>query len=438
MTIMRNMRWSLALAAAVLVSACDMDFTDPNNPNESEAVTTIGGIKQVAIGLQATYGDAIVDPVYVDALITNDLGAILQAFESFRNADAGLAIDASTGPSTDPWASMYRVVNRANVLIDAVPTISLQPGTASGMLAMAELFKAMAYGNLLNIYEQIPLDVGLANQEPSFASRTEDYAEVMRLLNSARARIAATPVSTEFNNDVLAPGIDLQNTIDAMIARYSLISGDLAGALTAAQRVNRTVLSELRYSATDANPLWNMWLNSNNAFRLMPEDRFRLNAQAGDKRVAYWVKESTTNQQSNPASPLDDHVRYAVRDASFPLYLPDEMLLIQAEVYARQNNLPAALTALNQVRTQCSSTLNEPTACLPALTLAEVPTQQAMLTAIFYERQYELYLQGLHWSDLRRFNLPMPYNFMMVSSTECGRNTNAPLSICQTFTNPNP
>jgi hypothetical protein len=215
-----------------------------------------------------------------------------------------------------------------------------------------------------------------------------------------------------------------------MIARYSLISGDLAGAATAAARVNRTVLSELRFSVTDVNPLWNLWFNSGNAWRMRPEDAFRTGAQAGDGRVGYWVAESTLYTASNPQSPLDSLVRYSTRDATFPIYLPDEMLLIQAEVAARTGNLGAALTLLNQVRTQCSSSLNEPVACLPALTAADVPDQQSMLDAILLERQYELYLQGLRWSDLRRFGEPLKYEFMMVSRAECQNNPSAPAELC--------
>jgi len=228
----------------------------------------------------------------------------------------------------------------------------------------------------------------------------------------------------------------LSNTIDAMMARYSLIAGDLNGALTAAQRVSPTVLSELRFSASDPNSLWNMWLGSSNPYRLLPEDRFRLNAQAGDQRVEYWVDVAAT-AGSNASSPLDAHDRYAEREASFPVYLPDEMKLIQAEVYARQNNLAAALALVNEVRTQCTSALDEPTACLPALTAAQVATQQAMLDEIYYERQYELYLQGLHWSDARRFGRPLKYDFMMVSAAECLRNSNAPPELCQPTTDPN-
>lgn len=432
----REISLSLALAVAVATGACNMDFTDPNNPNESEAISTISGLKQVGVGLQAEWGNELVDPIYVDALVTDQIGAISAAFESYRNADAGRPIENSTGPSTDPWAGMYDVVQVANVLLDNVPNVSMQPGTASGLLAMAKLFKAMAFGSLLNIYERIPLQTGVNQPNPAFATRQEGYAEVLRLLNDARQQLLQTPASAEFNTSVLAPGFNLTSTIDAMIARYSLIAGDLNAAAAAAARVSRTVLSEFRFSATDPNPLWNMWLNSGNAYSLRPEDAYRLTAEPGDKRVDYFVKASTANKQSDPRSPLDDFVRYSTREESVPAYVPDEMLLIRAEVAARQNNLSEALNLLNQVRTQCSSPVNEPVACLPALAPAAVPTQQTMLDAILRERQRELFLQGLAWSDLRRFGRRAKYRFMMVPAAECSGNTSAPPELCQSQTLP--
>jgi starch-binding outer membrane protein, SusD/RagB family len=426
----------LALTAAMLVSGCDLDVSDPNNPEEELVITDVNGLKQVGVGLQAEYGNEMSDPLYVDALVMDYIGAIAAAFESYRRVDAGLSIDNDLGPSTETWAGMYDVVTVANVLLTNVPNVTFQnPATANALTALAKLFKAMAFGHLLQVYERIPLQTGLGNLDAPFATRQEALAEVLRLLNEARTQIITTPPSAEFNNDVLAPGFNFLNTIDAMIARYSLINGDLANALAAAQRVNLTVFSEMRFSATDVNPLWNMFLNSNNPFRLLPEDRFRTQAQAGDQRVAYWVAAANT-AGSNTASPLDAHVRYSARDVSVPVYIPDEMRLIMAEVYARQNNLPDALIQLNAVRTPCTSTLPEPIACLPALTLAQVPTQAAMLDAIYRERQYELYLQGLHWSDARRFGRPMKYLFLMVSRPECERNPSAPPEVCQSVTNP--
>jgi hypothetical protein len=429
MRIIKYVSGSLLLVASVAFAGCDLDLEDPNSPNESSVITDPAGLKQIAVGLQAEYSNELVDPVYISGLVSDEIGAIPQAFESYRLVDAGGPVPNDLGPSTETWTGQYDVVQVADVLLENVPLVpTLGPEMSSALIALAKTYKAMAFGNLLQVYERIPVEVGLDETNPAFATRAEGLTAVLELLQEARQQLPATPPA-EFTNTILAPGFNLLNTIDAMIARYALVVGNLDEALNAAQRVNLNLLSEFRFAATDPNPLWNMFLNSGNAFRMLPEDRFRTGAEAGDARVAYWVQEAATG---GSAAPLDAFNRYSTREESFPAFLPDEMRLIQAEVHARRNNTAQALILLNQVRTQCTSTVNEPRGCLTPLTAANVPSQQALLDAVLRAREYELYLQGVRWADLRRFGKTVKYPFMSVPSTECTRNTNAPPELCRT------
>lgn len=422
MTMSRGARALTALGLLAL-GACELDFTDPNQPTEGEVITTPRTLGQVAVGLQAQYSDQLVDPVYVTGLVTNEIGAAPTSFESYRRADTGEPITGDDGPSIDPWSGQYDVIRTANVLIENVENVGFGPGTTSGILALAKLYKAMAFGNLYQIYERFPLVVSPTSNDAPFATRAETMTEILRLLEEARQHVATTPPSTEFNNTILAPGFNLANVINAMLARYYLIAGNLDQAMAAAQRVPLNSLSEFRFGAADVNSLWNLWYNSGNAFQMRAKQSFRLQAEAGDQRVPYWVTPDTIPG----ASQRMDHVaRYRTSAVSYPVYLPDEMRLIMAEVHARQGRLPEALALVNAVRTQCTSALAEPVACLPALTLAQVPTQQAMLDEILRQRRYELYLQAVRWSDLRRFGQPVKYPFMPVPTIECDRNPSAP------------
>jgi hypothetical protein len=422
MTMSRGARVLAALALLAL-GACELNFTDPNQPTEEEVISTPRTLGQVAVGLQAQYADQLVDPVYVTGLVTNEIGATPTAFESYRKADAGDAITGDDGPSLDPWSGQYDVVRTANVLIENAPDVGFGPGTTSGILALAKLYKAMAFGNLYQIYDRFPLVVSPTTSDAPFATRAEEMAEILRLLEEARQHIATTPPSTEFNSTILAPGFNLAATIDAMLARYNLIAGNLDAAAAAAGRVPLNVLSEFRFAAADVNPLWNLWYNSGNAFQMRAKQTFRQQAEAGDQRVAYWVAADTV---PGVTGRMDQISRYNTSPRTYLVYMPDEMRLIMAEVHARKGQLPEALALVNAVRTQCTSTLAEPVACLPALTLAQVPTQAAMLDEILRQRRYELYLQAVRWSDLRRFGQPVKYPFMPVPTIECDRNQSAP------------
>ncbi|HSJ30554.1 MAG TPA: hypothetical protein VK933_03910, partial [Longimicrobiales bacterium] len=59
------------------------------------------------------------------------------------------------------------------------------------------------------------------------------------------------------------------------------------------------------------------------------------------------------------------------------------------------------------------------------------PTRDAMLAEILRQRRFELYLQHLRWSDLRRFGQPVKFMWMPVPITECDRNSAAPRELCQ-------
>lgn len=422
---MNTRRWLGALLVTSLgLTACDLDLNDPNFPPEDEVFSEPTGLMAIGVGLQAEFSDFIASPVYVTGLVVDEIGAGSATFLNFQNADIGAELDPATDMSTGPWTQGFRVIKLTNDLLRSVPTAALQPGTRSGLLALAKLYKAMTYGWLIQLYEQVPLDAGIDNPQPSFNTRQEVLTEVLRLLNEARADITTTAPTTEFNNTVLAPGFNLLNSIDAMLARYGMIAGNYTAANEAAQRVTAT--SELRFSTTDRNSVHVLMYLSGNAWQMRPEQRLRLEAESGDRRVSYWVVAADV---AGAHARLDELNKYRATDVPFPLYLPDEMKLIRAEAFARTGDLAQARTLINEVRTQCPSGTAEPAepmACLPALTASDLADAQAVLDEILRQRRYELFLQGLRYEDLRRFGGPLKYNWIPYPTAECSRNENAP------------
>lgn len=418
------------LLAGLVLTGCDLDLNDPNLPTTEDVLTSREGVAQLAVGLQAAYSGQLVDPVYVTGLVTDEIGAGAGTFDSYKYVDIK-EVDpdqASRDPAVAPWGGQYYVIEVTSNLMESAPEVGFGPGTTSGLLALAEVYRAMAFGNLAQIYEAAPIDVGLDNPEPAFAPRAEVLDTVIALLQSAIARMEATPPSAAFTNDILADGFDLENTAWAMLARYALIAGDYTLAENAASQVDLSVLSEFRFSASDPNPMYGMWYASGNAYQMRAEDNFRLEAEAGDLRVDYWVTEAN---DTGAYELLDDLPRMDNAADAYAAYLPDEMKLIMAEVYVRRDNdLASALELVNEVRTQCpeDTALDEPAACLPALDAADVPTAEAMLDEILTQRRYELYLQAVRWSDFRRFGVTLPaaYEFMPTPQNECDRNDNAP------------
>ncbi len=425
----RPMRLSPVFLAATLGStACDLNLTNPNAPTEEEVLSSSDGLIALSLGMQEQYASSILTYVRAPALVTDEWGTQTRALAADQALFTGGAIDPSFGVVSGPYFVTYRVIRSANNLLVGVPGSDLPPPTQAGIIATAKLFKAMALGMAIQQYERVPIDADIAGAMPQ--PRPVVLAEVIRLLESARVDLAPFTDANlaAFRARALTPQFDLRNTVDAMLARYYLISGQYQQANDAAARVNLNSVSVFTFPAPTRNPV------EAYAFGLLYVgglESFVTEAEPGDQRPAFWLNTTAsliTSTQGTPPVRLYPLRQYSGENDPYPVYLPGEMLLIRAEAQARLNNLDQARTLINQVRTK-APTATTPGANLPALTAAQLPTQAAILRQIAYERRYELYMQGLRWEDLRRlgqFAGRQPKaSFLPLPQDECQINPNA-------------
>ncbi len=393
-----------SIALLIIVASrlgCSLEQLNPNAPTDAEVLTTPDGVKALAIGIQARDGETIEETIEVSNFLTKQYATMPAAVLGLRELETGGSdVQGFNGTVNNFWSEHYRVVKSAEDIINNAPKVSLDAGTRSGILSLARLLKAMSLGELIEAFQSIPVDV-TASQTPTFVDRTTVLSTIISLLETARDGLAATPASSDFNNNILGIGFDLPNTINAMLARYALIAGDYAKALAAANAVNLNVTSTLFFnSSTSRNPIY---LATVLTAYYKPVRTFRLNAESGDRRVAFWVSPGTG--VSFLGTPVDEFVQYKQDNAKYYVYLPGEITLIKAEVYARQNDLANALTEVNKVRTKTTDAAGIG-AGLPPKTSADLPTQQAMLDEIYQQRGYELFVTGLRLGDTRRFGKP--------------------------------
>ncbi len=390
---------SLALAAvmALGISACDLELTNPNAPTEEAVITDRDGLLAVAVGMQGQFAQAIDDYMVTNSLVTDEWGTQTKALISYQSLLTGQNFDRSYGVVEAPWAASYSVIKSANTVLAGADQVELGAGLRAGTMALAKLFKAMAYGMLIQQYEKVPVVMTTGGSIPQ--TRAVALDTILTLLESARADVANVSDAdlAGFRARVAGTGFDLRNMIDAMLARYYLMAARYTDAVTASDRVSRTILSVLSYPTPSRNPIENLAFQLGYVAGLRS---FVTQAESGDRRPAYWLNTAIAGPKGNPDSLLVFLRKYSTPDAAFPLYLPDEMKLIKAEAYARTNQLVPALVLVNEVRTQTSSSIDEPVAGLPPIVLA---TQAEILAEIARQRRYELYEQGLRWEDTRRF-----------------------------------
>jgi starch-binding outer membrane protein, SusD/RagB family len=426
----RVLRAVAVRAATLALAGCTLDLDNPNAPTREEIVTNADGIIAVAPGMQGQFAQTIDDYVVTNSLATDEWGTRSQALISYVSLLTGENFDPGYDVVLLPFARSYQVILSANTILEGTQNVPLGVSMTAGMNALARLFKAMALGMLIQQYERVPVDVAANGGVPR--ERAEVLDTVLTLLESARADIANVSDASlaEFRSLALAPGIDLRNTIDAMLARYYLMDGQYAQAIAAADRVNLGVLSELRYPAPTRNPIENL------AFQLRYVGALRSfvnQAEPGDRRPAYWIQTTGAPFTANPPDTVVIPLRkYSTPNEAFPLYLPDEMRLIKAEALTRQGpaNYAAAADLINQVRTQTTSAVDEPVAGLSAIPLTSLATEAQLLNQIAYERRYELYMQGLRWEDTRRLGTQRTttptFNFLPLPVVECQANPEQP------------
>jgi len=393
-------RLKLAITAAIIstTTACSLELTNPNAPTEEAVVGDLNGVLAVAVGMQGQFAQTIDDYLVTNSLVTDEWGTRTAALISYQSLLTGQNFDASYLVVSAPWAGSYSVIKSANTVLAGADQLGAGTALRAGTVSLAKLFKAMAFGMLIQQFESVPVVVTTEGSVPQPRAVVMDT--ILTLLESARAEIAGVSDAdlAGFRTRVAGTGFDLRATIDAMLARYYLIAGRYNDAIAAANRVSPTAMSVLSFPAPTRNPVENLSLQLVYVAGL---NSFVTQAEAGDRRPDYWLNTTSPGPAANPPDTVLRFLRkYSTPNEPFPLFLPDEMKLIKAEAYARTNQLVEALALVNEVRTQTSSTVDEPVAGLPPVVLV---TQAQILAEIARQRRYELYEQGLRWEDTRRF-----------------------------------
>ena len=398
-------RCVVALAAATALGACSLELQSPNSPTESQVTSSPDGIIALATGLQGRFAASYFNYAYMAGVVTDEFSATSAALISISDAEQG-SVPPGTGIADNVFNSIYRTVRTADELLAGADRLSgsFDAGTRSGLKALAYTLKAEAIGEALQSYQRLPINTYNVTQ-PTYTSRAEALVTVRALLDSAAAQLAGAPASPFFTSSILTPGVNLPNMIQLYRARYARIANDGVTALAASNLVARTgttAISAFTYPPPGVNPWSNVTGGTNG---IAPRRQFRTSMAVQDQRFNFFVIPSTTLTGRIGASLDPFSTRFAVANATLPVFYPDEALLIKAEVLATQGNLAGAVAVLDSVRTDCTGGrgLDDPKACLPAYAGAQ--TVDAILADIYTQRRYELFGTGSRWEDSRRRNL---------------------------------
>lgn len=420
-----------ALAAAMLLSvSCKKDYTDPNKAQADAVVKSSVGLTNLVIGIHraytATRAGSIYNLITTDGFLTKQLLIVNQGntaeYQFYQGSEKVLNTNSVV---ISFWTNSNKVIYDANTVLTYAPQLG-DKNIASGLIAYASIFKALALGNMASFWDKIPDTAGVGTPV-NFIANTEGYKKALGVIDNALAAIAANPISTSFLSNIPA-GINIVNTLHALKARYSLYAGNYTQALAEANAVDLTVKSTFNYDLQALNPIFETATSTNNVYQPLDSTMGLPPALApnlADKREPFYITISAGSAQRFRINGF-----YAASTASIPVYLPGEMTLIKAEAYARQStpDLVNALIELNKIITKQPA--NDPFGVGAGLTADPGPyTQSQLLDQIYRHRAIELYMSGLRQIDSRRFNRPnseRTRNYLPYPNVEHNGNANTP------------
>jgi hypothetical protein len=420
----KYIRYIFFFTIAVSLVACKKEYLNPNGAVSSDVLLSARGLTGITVGLQKNFSTTRAGLLYatitVNGITTNELISVNTGNNNEdRLMSGGVLVDGANSVLLNVWTSSNKIIFDADNVINNAANLA-DKGLASGLIAHASIFKALALGNLAEFWEKVPAGTG---QNVTFITRADGFNKAIATIDNALALIAANPISTSFLGNIPS-GIDIPNTLNALKARYALFVGNYTLALSSANAVDLTKKSTLTFDAQNLNPIFDVATSTNNVIQPKNINLGQTGANipdAGDARIPFYTVVNTTVRINGFG---------AGTFTQFPIYLPGEMTLIKAEAYARQAtpNLTSSLTELNKIVTKTAAT--DPFgvgAALPALT--GTYTQQQLLDLIYKHRCIELFMSGLKLEDMRRFNQPLTdrkRNFFPYPFAERDNNTNTP------------
>lgn len=415
-------------------TACKKEFTDPSGPSSGQAFSSVNALTDVAVGLQNWYTANRTSLVYTritaNGLVTNELTVVNAGnTDEAQLGKGGGAVLNTNAIVTGIWTVGNKIIYDANNILKHLDIVT-DKNYASGLIAYASLYKAMALADMAMFWDHVPDTIGTAALDSigtnvPFITAKDALNKAIALLDNALAVTAANPPSAAFKANVPA-GIDLTNTLYALKARYALMAGNYAQALSAAGSVDLSAKSTFNYNTLTLNPIYLVSTSTNNVYQ--PVDSTLgllkpLQPDAADGRVPFYV---TKMAKSSTGFGINGF--FATTTQAIPVYLPGEITLIKAECYARSGDLASGLAELNKVVTKKATA--DPFGVGAGLAAIPGPlSQDELLTQIYRNRCIELYMSGVKLTDMRRFGRPdseKKRNYFPYPFVERNDNANTP------------
>ena len=146
----------------------------------------------VVIGLQRLYtagrASSLYNRVTLDGLITKQDTVLNQGNTSEYQLElGGGSVDGTNTILGGLWTTSNKIIFDADNVINSAASLG-DKNYASGLIAYASIFKALALGDLAMFWEKVPASNGL---NVSFVDRAEGFTKAIAAIDNALAAINA-------------------------------------------------------------------------------------------------------------------------------------------------------------------------------------------------------------------------------------------------------
>lgn len=334
------------------------------------------------------------------------------------------------------WAPLYNFIYRCNAAIEGLSASkTLSQSIQQQLLGEAYFLRAFYYFHLVNLFGPVPLATATDYQQNTLLARasvTEIHKAIVDDLQQAVTMLGEQFLNGAVNGITTERVRPTKWAANALLARVYLYLEDYDNAIIEASKVmdhkslfrlvplNNVFLKNSQEAIWQVQPTTSFWNTEEAKLFIIPPKGFssaanpiylnpRLvnSAEANDLRFTYgnWIdttivggiaypysfkyKDNTNNSSITPANGTKFMTEYLM------MLRLGEVYLVRAEARAHQGDLPGAIADLDSIRQRAG---------LPLLSATNPGIgQEALLNAIFHERQVELFTEGCHrWFDLKR------------------------------------
>jgi tetratricopeptide (TPR) repeat protein len=474
---MKNKIYFTLLLTFTFISSCNDKILEKVNPNQLSTETYYKTGPQIVAAVNAVYAGLQANNMYnreyffLQDLLSDDAQSGGPQLETPRAQVLNYTFDPSNKLVNDVWRGLYRMVHRANLVIENAPkaTEEVTEALKSRVTGEAKFLRAWSYFELVSLWGRVPLMTQAANtpvSKPKAASEDEIYNLIYKDLQDAESVL---PLAKEYSGSDV--GRASKGAAQALAARVYMYQGKYAEAREMLKKVidsnqyslinnfienfreenennsesvfevqfteasgdaggwnaDGSDLAEVTFRGQEYGP--NTWRNVIPSNSLVaefekvakgdPKDDPRYNMSfysIGDTYNNGTKVLTTSDVQGDVTKP--SWKKYQViykRDTenfrsgiNFRVIRYADVLLMMAEAENELSGPAAALPYLNQVRSRESVNMPlYPTANYP------VNTKEEMFKAIVHERRVELAGEQIRNRDIRRWRKQVSYQLSL-------------------------